>query len=82
MRPGREQAFRNDSTRRIRPAGEMRPGRVRPAGETRPGGVSPARPERQGGVRPSGSGRSQETVDRSTSERTSSRYTSKFGKPE
>lgn len=75
MRPGREQAFRNDSTRRIRPAGEMRPGRVRPAGETRPGGVSPARPERQGGVRPSGSGRSQETVDRSTSERTPRRDT-------
>src|SRR5690606_37630887 len=57
------------------PAGEMRPGRVRPAGETRPGGVSPARPERQGGVRPSGSGRSLETVDRSTSERTPRRDT-------
>src|SRR5690606_2886559 len=35
MRPGREQPFGNDSLRRTRPAGEVRPGRVRPSGQER-----------------------------------------------
>ncbi len=80
MRPGREQPFGNDSLRRTRPAGEVRPGRVRPSGEMRsgrvppseemrPGGERSARQVRPGRVRPSGQERSQEAVEGSTPRR-------------